>query len=45
MLDGDIVEGELEIGQVANILKEVKPLSEIVFDLLRDYQKSIERLS
>ena len=33
MFEGDLVEGELEIGQVSALIKEIKPAAEIVEDI------------
>lgn len=44
MLEGDLSEGELEIGQVACLLSEKKPLKEIVTSLLEEYQITINEL-
>jgi len=41
IFEGDMVEGELEIGQVSALLKEVKPVSAIFSDLLRGYQSAL----
>jgi len=38
IFEGELVEGELEIGQVASLLGEVRPVSAIFNDLLREYQ-------
>lgn len=37
MFEGDIVEGELEIGQVAGLLHESKPAAEIVKELMAEF--------
>ena len=36
MFEGDLVDGELEIGQIAGLISEVKPAAEIVSDLVRE---------
>ena len=41
IFEGDLVEGELEIGQVASLLGEVKPVGVIFSDLLRGYQNAL----
>ena len=41
IFEGDMVEGELEIGQVASLLNEVKPVSAIFSDLLQGYQNAM----
>jgi enoyl-[acyl-carrier protein] reductase II len=39
IFEGDMVEGELEIGQVASSIKTIKPAKEILTSLWNDYQK------
>jgi len=39
IFEGDMVEGELEIGQVAASIREIKPAAEIVSDLWNEYQQ------
>ena len=41
IFEGDMVEGELEIGQVASLLNEVKPVSAIFNDLLQGNQNAM----
>jgi len=38
MFDGDITEGELEIGQVASLLNKVQPVENIIKDILLEYK-------
>lgn len=42
MFKGDLVEGELEIGQVSGLINEIKPASEIVKDLMQEFGKAKE---
>jgi enoyl-[acyl-carrier protein] reductase II len=37
MFEGDLEEGELEIGQVSGRIGDVKKASEIVEDMVREY--------
>ena len=37
IFEGDLIEGELEIGQVAASIKEVKPAAEIVLEIWNEY--------
>lgn len=37
MFEGDLVEGELEIGQVAAAIRGIKPAAEILHDIWEDY--------
>lgn len=39
MFEGDLDEGELEIGQVAAAIREVKPAAEILHEIWNEYQK------
>lgn len=38
MFEGDLVEGELEIGQIAGLINDIKPAAKIVEDLLTEYR-------
>ncbi|KAB5485702.1 NAD(P)H-dependent flavin oxidoreductase [Flagellimonas hadalis] len=40
MFEGDMEEGELEIGQVAGLIHAVKPAAEIVAELMAEFQKA-----
>ena len=40
MFEGDLVEGELEIGQIAGIIHEIKPAAEIVEEMISDFEKA-----
>ena len=40
MFEGDLDEGELEIGQVSSIIKEIKPASEIVNEVWGEFVKT-----
>ena len=42
MFEGDLVEGELEIGQVSSIIDEVKPVSEIIDEVIQEYIEAKE---
>ncbi len=44
MFEGDLEEGELEIGQVSGMIKDLKPAAEIVNDLWSDFEKAKENL-
>jgi enoyl-[acyl-carrier protein] reductase II len=44
MLEGDLAEGELEIGQVSGLIEEVLPVATIMRRLLDDYHATITRL-
>jgi len=38
MFEGDLVEGELEIGQIAGLIHDIKPAATIVRDMLAEYE-------
>ena len=38
MFEGDLIEGELEIGQVAGIIHAIKPAGEIVEEMITDFE-------
>lgn len=44
MFEGDLVEGELEIGQVSSIISEVLPVKTIIENLILEYQLAKGRL-
>ena len=44
MFEGDLDEGELEIGQVAGIIDQIKPAGVIVQDLMGEYQQALATL-
>jgi enoyl-[acyl-carrier protein] reductase II len=37
IFEGDLIEGELEIGQVSSIIKDIKPASQILMDIWNEY--------
>jgi enoyl-[acyl-carrier protein] reductase II len=44
MFQGELEEGELEIGQVSALIKNIKPAAEIVREIWGDYEASLEQL-
>lgn len=44
MLEGDMDEGELEIGQVAGMIHDVPTVAELVARLRREYNESVAAL-
>lgn len=44
MFEGDLVEGELEIGQVAALIDTLKPASDIVREFISEYNRTLNRL-
>ena len=45
MFEGDLSEGELEIGQVAAQINSIKPAAEVVQEFIKIYNKTIGRLN
>ena len=45
IFEGDLVEGELEIGQIASMVKEIKPVKQIVDELVAEFSQRQEALS
>lgn len=45
MFEGDLEEGELEIGQVSALIKEMKPAGEVVQEIWEDFLKKINFIS
>lgn len=45
MFEGDLVEGELEIGQIASIIKEIKPAARIVEEIMLEYHQALQSLT
>ncbi len=43
MFEGNLDEGELEIGQVSALIKNIKPAAAIVQELLTDYEEALKR--
>jgi enoyl-[acyl-carrier protein] reductase II len=42
MFEGDMVEGELEIGQVSSLITTIKPAAEIVQEIVSEYNTTIQ---
>lgn len=45
IFEGDIENGELEIGQVASAIKEIKPVAQIISELVSDFDATVRRLA
>ena len=39
MFEGDLDDGELEIGQIAGLIHEIKPASEILQEIIKEYEE------
>jgi enoyl-[acyl-carrier protein] reductase II len=44
MFEGDLSEGELEIGQIAALIREVKPAREIIEELMNEFEEAKKQL-
>lgn len=44
MLQGDIEQGELEIGQIVSLIKAIPSVEEVMKELIADYQKTLSQL-
>ena len=45
MFEGDLIEGELEIGQIAGIIHEIKTAAAIIQDMISDFDKAKKELN
>lgn len=45
MFEGDLEEGELEIGQVSGLIQDIKPAAKIVEDLLTEYEMAKQQVA
>lgn len=45
IFEGDLENGELEIGQIASTIKEVKPVAQIMHELITDFQTTQSRIA
>lgn len=44
MFEGDLIEGELEIGQIAGLIHEIKPAAEIVREIVAEFESAKKEL-
>lgn len=45
MFEGNLIDGELEIGQVSSQLKQIRPVKDIIEDMLTDFNSTNKRLA
>lgn len=45
MFEGDLIEGELEIGQIAGLIDEIKPAAEIVAEIIDEFEAAKRNVS
>lgn len=44
MFEGDLAEGELEIGQVSALIHEIKPAAEVVREMVDEFEKAVHSI-
>jgi len=44
MFEGDLVEGELEIGQIAGMINEIKPAAEVVEEIINEFNQTKKQI-
>lgn len=42
MFEGDLIEGELEIGQISGLIKEIKPAADVVKEIITEYREALK---
>ena len=45
IFEGDLVEGELEIGQVASLIDTVVPAEQVIEGMMKEYYEAVEKLN
>jgi len=45
MFEGDLVEGELEIGQIAGLIHDILPVEEIVKNVISEFENAKKEMS
>lgn len=45
MFEGDLDEGELEIGQVAGLIDSIEPVSKIISSIMEEYQQALKEIN
>ena len=40
MFEGDLDDGELEIGQIAGLIHDIKPAAQIVADMMQEFEEA-----
>jgi len=45
MFEGDMVEGELEIGQIAGLIHEIKPVKEIIDEVILEFESAVNEMA
>jgi enoyl-[acyl-carrier protein] reductase II len=42
MFQGDLIEGELEIGQISGLIHEIKPAADVVHEIIDEFRKALK---
>ena len=45
MFEGDMQEGELEIGQVSGLIKEIVPAAQVVEEMMKEFNAVVGKIS
>lgn len=45
MFEGDLEEGELEIGQIAGIITKIEPVEKIISDIIKEFKQAKEQVA
>ncbi len=45
MFEGDLEEGELEIGQISGLIHDIKPVAQIVADIVQEFEMAKQQVS
>ena len=45
MFDGNLDEGELEIGQIASVIHTIQPVWQVIDEIIKEYYSSLAELS
>jgi enoyl-[acyl-carrier protein] reductase II len=45
MFEGDLIEGELEIGQISGLIHDIKPAAQIIKEMLSEYKEALQEQS
>ena len=44
MFEGDLIEGELEIGQIAGLIDKIDPVKTIIDNIITEYEEAIKEI-
>lgn len=43
MFEGDLIEGELEVGQVSALIRDIKPAGDVVKEIMQEYKATLQQ--